>query len=126
MEATSGEKWGAAIRALLQEHGLTLRGAAQKVGRPALRTYLADWIAGQIPQYRTAIDFLEHFPREEATACLEAADYPIPREWQQELDPVVAVKRSLRVSRPDLPADAIQQIEDFVKEVLEEHGQLET
>jgi hypothetical protein len=77
-----GTRWAECIRALLDKHGLTIRAAAAKAGRPGMRTYIADWLQGRIPQYRTAVDFLGHFPRDEAIACLEVLDYPPPKEWQ--------------------------------------------
>jgi hypothetical protein len=52
---TKQEAWSACIRELLKSHGLSIRGAALKAGTPSLRTYLADWCQGQIPQYRTAV-----------------------------------------------------------------------
>lgn len=75
------EAWSQSIRELLTRHNLTIRGAAIKAGNPSLRTYLGDWLKGQIPQYKTATSFLEHFPREEAIECLAAAGYPPPTDW---------------------------------------------
>jgi hypothetical protein len=75
------QAWKKAIQALLTRHGLSKRGAGIRVGRPSMRTYIADWTEGQIPQYRTAVDFLRHFPPDEAAECLRAAGYPIPDEF---------------------------------------------
>jgi hypothetical protein len=124
MESTN-QRWGRAIKSLLENHGLSLRAAAQKVGRPALRTYLADWIAGQIPQYRTEIDFLEHFPRQEAIECLDAAEYPVPREWHEAGSLSDALRGLVEGRAADLPDEGKKQILDFVKEIEEKYRRRE-
>lgn len=80
------QQWANAISELLDRHGLTIRGAAVKAQRPSLRTYLADWVKGQVPQYNTAVDFLRHFPRQEAIDCLRAGGFPIPDEWREDVE----------------------------------------
>jgi hypothetical protein len=131
----TNEKWGAAIRSLLNKHKLTFRGAETKTGGAVTRTYISEWTAGKLPQYTTALAFLEHFPREEAIECLEAGGFPVPPDWKELIpgaaeamellkDPLFKdVVIRLRSSRN--PA-AIRRVLETAKEILEEEAKEES
>lgn len=115
----TNEKWGAAIRSLLNKHKLTLRGAETKTGGAVTRTYISEWTAGKLPQYTTALAFLEHFPREEAIECLEAGGFPVPPDWQ-ESDPVKAAGQVLFRDMPqNLQGKAKEMVDAEVEKELE-------
>lgn len=81
-------EWARCIRELLEKHSLTIRGAADYVRGAVSYSYVAHWVKGQTPEYRTAIAFLKHFPREDAVPCLRAAGFPVPEEWSEQSAPV--------------------------------------
>lgn len=107
--------WGTCIRVLLARHNLSLGAAAAKTGKPELKSYLSRWCKGHIPQYMAAIDFLEHFPREEAIECLQAAGYPIPAEWSE-----VAAADRVREQMAEYLVHTKRLTPEDAKEVLSE------
>jgi hypothetical protein len=118
---SGSQEWARCIQKMLDAHDLSDRGAAVKAGRPSLRTYIGEWKNGQIPQYKTAVDFLEHFPKEEAIECLQAAGYPIPDEWREEESPTPEQAiRDLRTTYDQLTDEQISYVEDLINEIKAE------
>jgi hypothetical protein len=105
MEETREQAWARCITELLARHDLGVRQAAAKVGKLSMRSAISDWKGGHVPQYKTAILFLKHFPVDEAVVCLAAAGYPAPPEWIEESDPIdfEALQITLRKSKLSEP-----------------------
>lgn len=124
----AGRAWGEAIKRLLQTHKLSLKGAAVRGGYTVSRTYISEWMDGKIPQYRTAVEFLSHFPKDEAMECLKAAGYPVPEDWQKRLEgPVTILANRLGaveyLSESDeqwLVCTATKELEEALRNKLEE------
>ncbi len=116
------QEWGDCIKALLQRHNLSWRGAEIRCGGAVSSTYIGSMSQGKIPQYDTAVAFLAAFPREEAVRCLRAAQLPIPEEWDLPVSPLDAVEKMLGRAVPTIPEQGKQQIRDFIKEKMEQYG----
>jgi hypothetical protein len=111
------EQWGDCIRALLDRHSLTFRGAMLKVGGEPSHTTIKDWCDGIIPQdTNKAYKFLAAFPLDEALPCLQAAEIPVPASW---FEPD-AVFEELRGRLTGFTPEAKEQVIDFVKKMEQE------
>lgn len=92
------EAWAQCIARLLEKHGLTARAAAAKVGYRISHGYISDWLKGRRPNAAAAVEFLQHFPREEAVECLEAGGFPVPEDWRDPADVLRAQVDKLTIS----------------------------
>ena len=119
---TKNEAWSKAISELLNKHNLTARAAAVKIGYSVSHTYISDWLKGRLPQYDSAIKFLEHFPRDEAIVCLEAIGMPVPQEWRKQAPPRDQLKEALKRMQlsSDGSAEARANAEHIVSELIKE------
>ncbi|MEN6581652.1 MAG: hypothetical protein ABFD54_04325 [Armatimonadota bacterium] len=112
------ECWGNAIRNLLDRHGLSLRGAEIKSKGVVTRTYISEWTTGKLPQYETAVRFLEHFPTDEAIECLRAGGFPVPEEWRDESEDLI--ERAERAFRGRVSDDDLEMIKAQLRIIQEE------
>ena len=86
--AEYNEAWAKCIRELLHKHNLSARQAELFTGGDVSYTYIAHMMKGKVPEYRTALAFLKHFPPDEAAACLRTVGYPVPEDWLRPQPPI--------------------------------------
>ncbi len=108
------QRWRECINKLRSRHGGSAEALARKANYVVKRAYVQLFLHGEIPRYETAIAFLEHFPREEALECLEAAGYSPPLDWH--IPTVEEVKQTLT----KLSDEEVREVIRFAAELGEE------
>lgn len=115
----SNERWGSCITKLLSKHGLSTRAAEIKCNYAVSSTYIGTMMKGKLPQYETAIAFLECFPKTEAIECLKAGGFPVPVEWQP-TDLTTDEQFIIHAYRSASTPAERKKLEDIAREICEE------